>query len=48
MDFYNQLSEKKDKQIEEAIKKLENKINKLGKKILENVLSEFKVYLDKI
>ena len=29
-------------------KKLENKINKLGKKILENVLSEFKVYLDKI
>ena len=29
-------------------KKLENKINKLGKKILENVMSEFKVYLDKI
>ena len=29
-------------------KKLENKINKLGKKILENVLSEFKLYLDKI
>ena len=28
IDFYNQLSEKKDKQIEEAIKKLENKINK--------------------
>jgi|AACY02.11.fsa_nt_gi hypothetical protein len=28
MDFYNQLSEKEDKQIEEAIKKLEIMINK--------------------
>ena len=29
-------------------KNLEDKINKLGKKILKNTLSEFKFYLNKI